>query len=220
MVLTLCRMINGEFSDPYSVNLNNSKRRILDDLIPKYFAMGSNISSGESVGVTSIPSFNDTMLLSEFTNFPRMRLSQRNLIESQHTDPYVKLTIQHYVPVNAYVNESIAEAGLFSTETGNSCLFRVTFDRFVKDPLTVIEVLWEITIVSLESSVRANISIDKSSLYSAICQALEKVTVEQPILEELTSQMKIGIDQYVSKDATQEDVDETVEKINEFIRRE
>lgn len=220
MILTLCRIINGEFSNADNFNLNRIGRQQLGDFIPKYFAMGSNIASSGVVGVTTNPTINDTKLLSEFTDYPRMRLSQRNLIENKPTEPYVKLIIRHYVPVNAYVGMSIAEAGLFSSLTGNSCLFRVTFDRFVKDPLTVIDVYWEITLVSLESSTSANLQIDKSSLFQTIQSVFTKISTEVFTLKELDDYLLQGTIDYASDTATQEQVDQDKQNIDSIIKGE
>ena len=210
--LTIARLIDGQFCDADNPNINRTKRLDLYEYIPHYFAMGSNVASAGSAGTTNIASINDTRLLSEFTEYPRMKITQRNLVEDDPNKPYVKLVIRHYVPVSAYRGEDgrgqrIGEAGLFTSEKGNSCWARVTFDSFVKEPLTVIDVEWEITIVSLESTSELYESIDKSSLWNAIEDSCIKLEEKDPTLLNLPMYIKQGIFDYASDEVTQEEVD-------------
>lgn len=219
LVLTLIRAIDGEFSSGDSDVINENRRAMLDDYIPHYFAMGSNIASSGDTGVTNIPTFNDSRLLTEFTSWPRMKISQRNLIENKPTNHYAKLIIKHYVPHDFYENMSIGEAGLFTSATGNSCIARVNFDRFIKEPLTVIDITWEITIVSLETSLEINNAIDRSSIYMAIEDTLNKLTNVSGIQ---LSTLLTGITDYAEKDeekVDQEKVDKDAEDINKLSKK-
>lgn len=212
-VLSLVRLIDGKFCNADNKNLNRSGRLALDNYIPHYFAMGSNVASSESYGVSSISTINDSRLLSEYTDYPRMRISQRNLIENKPTNPYVKLNIRHYVPVSAYPEYKLGEAGLFTSETGNSCWARVTFEPFIKEPLTVIDVLWEITIVSLESTNQIYDTIDKSSLWNAMEDACIKIREETPKLESFSNALQQAMKDYGSDTVTQEEVDRSEEEL-------
>lgn len=222
-VLTMARLIDGQFCDADNVNLNRTKRLDLYDYIPHYFAMGSNVVSSDvegSAGVTNVASINDTRLLSEYKDFPRLKITQRNLVEDDPNKPYVKLVIRHYVPVSAYFDRStnqgyrLGEAGLFTSEKGNTCWARVVFDYFVKDPLTVIDVEWEITIVSLESTSQLYETIDKSSLWMAIEDACIKLEEKDPSLLNLPQFLKEGIKDYADDEVEQDKVDEDTDNIN------
>lgn len=219
LVLTLIRAIDGQFSSGDSDVINENRRALLDDYIPHYFAMGSNIASSGDVGITTVPTFNDSRLLTEFTNWPRMRISQRNLIEYKPTNHYAKLIIKHYVPHDFYTYMTIGEAGLFISESGNSCVARVNFDRFYKDELTVIDVMWEITIVSAETSLEINNAIDRSSIYMAMEDTLNKLTEVSGI--QLSVLMK-GITDYAERDEkkiTQDIIDQDTEDINKLSKK-
>ena len=203
----LIRFINGEF--------NTSTPLQIQDYIPRYLALGSNIATGtNSGGVTSEVTVNDTRLLSEL-NHPRTRLTQRNIITNRYNDPYIKLTIKHYIPVTAYVGESLAEAGLFTEETGNNAWARITFDRFIKDEETVIDITWEITIVSIASEKEAYVSIDKSLLYSSITDTITLIRNHYPNLKQLCANLNKGILDYGKSDVSQKQIDEDTRAIQE-----
>lgn len=219
LVMTLIRAIDGQFSDGDSDIINENRRTLLTDYVPRYFAMGSNIASSGDIGVTNVPTFNDTRLLTEFTKWPRMRISQRNLIEYKPTNHYAKLIIKHYVPHDFYTFMTIGEAGLFTSESGNSCVARVNFTPFMKDELTVIDILWEITIVSLETSLEINTAIDRSSIYMAMEDTLNKLTYATGI--DLAPLMT-GIKDYAERDEKkidQEKIDQDTENINRLSKR-
>lgn len=203
----LIRFIDGEF--------NQSTPHQLASYIPRYFALGSNVATGGSTGgVTTEVTVNDTRLLSEI-DYPRTRLIQKNIITNNYNNPYIKLTIRHYIPNNAYVGESLAEAGLFTDETGNNCWARITFDRFEKDEETVIDITWEITIVSMESEKDPYVSLDKSELFKAMNDALDKIGNNYSNLNNLCVAIKQGILDYGKLDVSQETIDQDARKIEE-----
>lgn len=204
-LLGMIRMIDGEF--------NSSTPFQIANYIPRYFALGSNQALGNNnAGITTEVTVNDTRLLSEI-DYPRTRLIQKNIITNRYNDPYIKLTIRHYIPNNAYVDQSLAEAGLFSDKTGNNCWARITFDRFVKDDETVIDITWEITIVSMESEKDPYTSIDKLNLYKAMKEGLEEIGNSYPNLKDLCDAIQTGITDYAKKDASQQLIDSDTEAI-------
>lgn len=215
-LLTLIRVINGEFSEADDITVNTNKRFQLYNFIPRFIAFGSNVATGSNPGVTTEVTINDTKLLSEINyskDASRMKLTQRNIIENNLYTPYIKLIIKHYVPVTAYVNEKIAEAGLFTEETGNNLWARVTFPTFTKDEATVIDVTWEITIVSMETSDSPYETVDKSGLWNAIDSAFSKMTLQNANYLDLTNALRDGIKSYASQSDSQDIVDEKTVKI-------
>lgn len=201
----IVRWLNGEF--------NTSTPQQIQNYIPRYLALGSNLASGnDSGGVTTEVTVNDTRLLSEL-KYDRARLTQRNIITNRYNDPYIKLTIKHYIPVTAYVGESIAEAGLFAESTGNNAIARITFDRFIKDEETVIDVTWEITIVSMESENAAYVSIDKQDLKTSIESALDRIGANYLEIKDLCDAIKSGVIDYGRSDVSQQAVDSDTSEI-------
>ena len=193
-ILTLIRVINGEFSEADDMTVNTNKRFQLYNFIPRYIGFGSNVVSGSAVtSVTNEVTVNDTRLLNEIyyaPGTPRMKLTQRNIIENRLTAPYIKLTIKHYVPVTAYVGES------------------VTFPKFIKDEATVIDVTWEITIVSMETRDSAYDTVDKSALWASFESAFDKMVVQNPNYLNLTNALKEGIKSYASQSDSQDIIDQ------------
>lgn len=138
-LMGIVRFINGEFNETTP-----------DDMymyIPHYLALGSNKASTVNPGVTSEVTVNDSKLLDEIS--PRILLTQRNIIENIESNPYIKLTIKCYIQEDAFVDETIGEAGLFSKESGANCWARIAFDPFKKGEGEVIDVTWEITVLSV-----------------------------------------------------------------------
>lgn len=215
-ILTLIRVINGEFSEADDLTVNTNKRFQLYNFIPRYIAFGTNVASGSNPGVTTEVTVNDTKLLNEIKyseDASRMKLTQRNIIENRLNSPYIKLIIKHYVPMTAYVNKKLGEAGLFAEATGNNLWARVTFPPFVKDEATVIDVTWEITIVSMETSDSPYDTIDKSALWNSIDSAFSKMVVQNPSYLVLTEALKEGIKTYASQSDSQDVVDEKTVRI-------
>lgn len=203
-IMGLIRFINGEFNDTTPITIL--------DYIPRYLALGSNTAGTINPGVTSEVTVNDTKLLSEIS--PRIKLTQRNIIENRYTNPYIKLTIRVFIPVDQFVGENLGEAGLFTGETGNNCWARITFEPFTKEVNTVIDVTWEITIVSMESSNQPYEDIDKEILKLAIDNALDKISTAQPSYKSLCDQLKSGYKLYASSTATQTEINNQANAIN------
>lgn len=160
MLIGIARYLNGEF--------NETSPDKIEEYIPRYLAFGTNTAglSGVNYGVTSTVTVNDAKLLDELKSDSgsnmRIWIGSRefNKISSVSSGPYVRLTINAYVQSNLYDNVVIAEAGLFAKQTGNNCLARVAFDSITKTKNDVLDVTWEITILSVGTTVYAsNISI-------------------------------------------------------------
>lgn len=208
-IMGIIRFCNGEFNDTTPLTILN--------YIPRYLALGSNTAGTINPGVTSEVTVNDSKLLSEIMSDTgenmRIKLTQRN-IENRYTNPYIKLTIRCFIPVDRFVGEKIGEAGLFTDEIGNNCWARITFEPFTKELNTVVDVTWEITVVSMESSNQPYEEVDKDSLKLAIDNALDRISSAQPTYKKLCDELKSGYKLYSSNTATQNEVNAKANAIN------
>lgn len=149
-LMGIIKFINGEFNESMP-NLMSQ----LEYYRPRYLAVGTNQATVINEGVTTIVNVNDSKLLTEIP--PRIRLTQRNIIESRYTDPFMKLTIRCLIPTTYYNGETIREVGLFSKETGDNCFARIVLTEPInKTEDMVIDVTWEITVISLTTQVRSS----------------------------------------------------------------
>lgn len=162
MLIGIARYLNGEFNE-------TSPDQIIE-YIPRYLALGTNVAGdADNSGVKSIVTVNDARLLNEVMSDSgsnlRIWIGSRefNKITSVSSGPYVRLTINSYIQSNTFDNVAIGEAGLFAKQSGNNCLARVAFDSVTKTENDVLDVTWEITILSVGTTVYAN----NVSLYGA-----------------------------------------------------
>lgn len=170
-LMGIIRMINGEFT--------NKTPEDIDNYVPHYLALGSNSGDNINPGVTSAVTVNDSKLLHEIS--PRIKLTQRNIIENRETNPFIKLTIRVFIPVDQYVGETIGEAGLFTKESGNNCWARIAFEPIQKQANEVLDVTWEITVMSVGNTVYpTSLTLDKSSF--TISKADQRVIITPTVL--------------------------------------
>ena len=205
-LMGLVKWLNGEFNESQNFLQCN-------EWIPRYLGVGTNVATYEgSGGVTSEVNVNDTRLLNELP--PRMKLPERNTIVNRSTQRYVQLVISSYLPSEYYNNEVIAEAGLFSKESGNNCLFRIVFDGINKTEDSVIEVDWTISVISIESNNEPYESIDKSDLRLSMEQLLDLYGQKIPQFKESTDHMKNpAIVQLQNQSASQTQIDEATQTL-------
>lgn len=203
-LMGIVKWLNGEFNDtqPYLLHY---------DYIPRYLGIGTNRASYSDATVTTEVTVNDTMLLNEIS--PRIALPQRNTIINRSTQDYVQLVIVCYLPEENYNDYEIAEAGLFSKEKGNNCLFRITFDPILKQKDTVIEVNWTISVISVNSENQPYEGVDKSDLYTLLSRILRSESTEvgnkgipsiYSNIKNLCNETFDSIYTYARTDATQE----------------
>ena len=204
-VMGLIRFCNGEFNDTTPLRILN--------YIPRYLALGSNIAGTINPGVSAEVTINDSKLLSEIS--PRIKLTQRN-IENRYTNPYAKLIMKVFVPVDQFIGERIGEAGLFTDKMGNNCWARITFEPFVKEANTVIDVTWEITIVSMESSNQPYEKIDKEVLQISIDNALNKISKSNDTYKNICNELIIAYKMYADNSATQNEINNEATKLNKI----
>lgn len=153
MLWGIARFLSGEYND--------STPDKIYEVIPRYLALGSNTPKlGEdNISVTTAVSVNDTRLLNEYTvltstgaSEPVKRISiqgrQHSKMTTHFSDPFVKLSLSTYINSEQFDGVEIGEAGLFSKETANNCLARVVFPTFSKQKGEVIDIQWDITLLS------------------------------------------------------------------------
>ena len=140
---------------------NNSSPDKIYEYIPRYLALGSNTVGldASTINVSTVSSVNDTRLLNEFTksstsgateSISRINIAERNLckLNTKFSDPFIKVSIKTYISSTHYDGLSIGEAGLFSKEKDNNCLARVCFAPIIKNPGEVLDIQWDITLLS------------------------------------------------------------------------
>ena len=200
----LAKFLNGEF--------NETNHRIINNWIPRYLGVGNNLAVGEIVGVTSSVNINDTKLLNEI--YPRLKLPEKNTIVNRSTQKYVQVCINTYLPEGWYVGETISEAGLFSNETGNNCLFRIVFDGIPVTEDSVVEISWVISIISVDSENQPYVESDKDDLFLAMKQILNRISLLHPELKTVCDDIiDSGIPEYGRSDSTQDTIDEVTKKL-------
>lgn len=142
-------------------HFNDSTPDKIYEHIPRYLALGTNTPGldADSAGVTKLSSVNDTRLLNEITKssttgttetVKRIWIAERNMckLNTKFSDPFIKVSIKTYVSSTHYDGMSIGEAGLFSKEKDNNCLARVCFSPITKNPGEVLDIQWDITLLS------------------------------------------------------------------------
>lgn len=142
-------------------HFNDSSTEKIYEFIPRYLALGTNIPGADanSAEVTTISTVNDARLLNEITqssttgaseSVKRIWIAERNMckLNTKFSDPFIKISIKTYVSSKQYDGMSIGEAGLFSKERDNNCLARVCFSPIVKNPEEVLDIQWDITLLS------------------------------------------------------------------------
>lgn len=209
-LMGLVKWLNGEFNPTQSYLVSY-------DWIPRYLGLGTNSATAQTPpGITTEVSINDTRLLSELS--PRIALPERNTIVNRSTQSYVQLVIVTYLPDELYQGEKIAEAGLFSGETGNNCLFRITFEPIKKDTDSVIEVNWTISVISVDSQNQPYEELDKVDLRESMNELLDRFAELYPTLSAACETLKSpAIYEYGRSDTTQTLVDQAVMEIKDRI---
>ena len=151
--------------------------------VPRYLAVGSNTAplngapnTDTAVKITDVSLFHeldDTSVTGEPASKNRIPLNRANYIEDVENQNWLKVQYEAYIPEDRFVNETIGELALMTMPTGWNAYARVTgFEPFVKVPNSVVSVIWEITIISVESSERFVPPI-KTYLREAIEKAID-----------------------------------------------
>lgn len=166
MLWGIARFLSGEFND--------STPDKIYEVIPRYLALGSNkpkLGDNDS-SITTAVNVNDTRLLNEYTvlnstgaSEPVKRVNiqgrQHNKVTTHFSDNFIKLSLSTYISSEQFDGVEIGEAGLFSKEKDNNCLARVVFPTFTKQKGEVIDIQWDITLLSYGTTKYAeNVSID------------------------------------------------------------
>lgn len=153
--------------------------------IPQFLAVGANagVRTGPP-GTATVVQVEDTGLYHEIvkdsTGQGRIPITSQNLIEDRIGQDYLKITYIVNVPKDRFVNETIGEFGLMTTRDQNTAFARVTgFDPILKIPNTIIQVIWEISVRSIETLNDPYRPVSKIHLLECI-DAGVRVLREQP----------------------------------------
>lgn len=150
--------------------------------VPKYLAVGSNQQPLTGApGTDTVVKFTDTSLFHELDDSAvtgelpennRIKLNRGNYVEDNTEDGYIKIQYEAYIPEDRFVGETIGELALMTQKTGWYAYARVSgFPSFIKEPNSVIQVIWEITVTSIESSDRYT-ALDKKYLRESTEKAI------------------------------------------------
>lgn len=208
-LMGIVKWLNGEF--------NESSYLVGWDWVPRYLAIGTNTATaGTPPGITTEVSINDTRLLNEIS--PRMKLPERNKVVNRASQSYVQLIINTYLPEGVYTNETVGEAGLFSRETGNNCLFRIAFEPFTIDSDSVVEINWTISVISVESENKAYEEVDKSDLRLSMEQVLNRFAELYPTIAPACYDMRdTALYELFRQDTTQAQIDNATKLMNDAL---
>lgn len=168
-------------------SFNNGSLWDWNQYVPKYLAVGSNQApmtgapgTETGVQVTDISLYHE-LSDSELTGEPgtsRIKLNRANYVEDNEKAGYIKVQYEAYIPENRFVGMTIGEMALMTMPEGYSAFARITgFEPFVKEPNTVVQVIWSLSIVSVESSERYAPPI-KTYLKEAIEKAIDILCVD------------------------------------------
>lgn len=180
-------------------SFNNNSIWDWKQYVPKFLAVGTNkpgrtatipekvkVIAGApgtdtAVKVTDISLYNeldDSSVTGESSEYHRIKLNRANYIEDIDEEPYLKIQFEAYIPEDRYVGCEIGEMALMTGNTGWNAYARITgFPSFIKEPRTVVQIIWEITIISIESSDRYS-PLVKKYLLEAVEKAIDVLTVD------------------------------------------
>ena len=213
----IAKFLNGEFN-----NTADTFNRDYFNWIPRYLGIGTNVSAGESSVGTTVK-MTDTRLLNEILpESGRMKLPETNKIITRAGQAYIQIVIEAYLPNELFNNMDLREAGLFSKEKGNNCLFRIIFPEVHKEENSVVMISWTITIISIDSQGDPTVVVDKTDLELAFQTAMTKLAAIYPNTTDLAKALYDSTDAnsailvYGDRAATQETVNKCVEKLNKL----
>lgn len=145
-------------------SFNNESLWDWNQYVPKYLAVGSNMApltgapgTSTAVKISDIGLFHelDDSKVTGEKGTPRIKLNRANYIEDDEESGYLEVQYEAYVPEDRFVGETIGEFGLMTMAKGQCAFARIAgFEPFVKEPNTVIQIIWTITVISVESSTR------------------------------------------------------------------
>lgn len=196
-LFTLLRVINGEFTQCDRTTVTTNPLFRLSNFVPSYIAFGHG---NKEVDI------NDMKLEDEISQ-PRMWISKSRTIQNYYEANYITIVFKHFVPMSTYVGETLSEAGLFCTETGDSLFARVTFDPIKKDDSTVIDITWSITIQIIQTHDHPYFPVDKTDLKNAINNFLKYFSEKFPQYSNIMIALKAAIDGYYDLTTQQETID-------------
>lgn len=192
-------------------SFNNGSLWDYKQYVPKYLAVGTNTTpltgapgTDTAVKVTDISLFHeidDTAITGEPIEKNRIKLNRANYVEDNTEEPFLKVQYEAYIPEDRFVNETIGEMALMTMPTGWNAFARITgFEPILKEPNTVIQVIWSITVISVESSTRFLPPI-KTALREAIEKAINVLQVDTVDPDGLTG-ARVALDKLIQPATT------------------
>lgn len=170
-------------------SFNNGSIWDWNQYVPKYLAVGSNQApmtgypgTETTTQITDLSLFHeldDSTQTGESPENNRIKLNRANYIEDNEQENYLKVQFEAYIPEDRYVGMTIGEMALMTMNKGWNAYARITgFEPFVKSKHEVIQVIWEISIISIESSDRFK-PLVKQYLLEAIEKAINVLQVDK-----------------------------------------
>ena len=202
-------------------HFNDSTPDKIYEFIPRYLALGTNTpgADADSAGVTTISDVNDTRLLNEIIKsgateaskaVKRVWIAERNMckLNTKFSDPFIKVSIKTYISSSQYDGLSIGEAGLFSKEKDNNCLARVCFSPITKNPGEVLDIQWDITLLSYgETKYPEKLEIENGSKVTLPLKYTNKHFKEYDLgLKKYPLYNSIGLDKSIDIDEKYQDL--------------
>lgn len=146
-------------------SFNNNSIWDYKQYVPKYLAVGSNKApltgapgTETAVKVSDLSLFheiNDCDVTGEPIEKNRIKLNRGNFVSDNEEEPFLKVQYEAYIPEDRFVGCEIGELALMTMPTGWNAYARITgFEPFTKGKHEVVQVIWEITIISVESTFR------------------------------------------------------------------
>lgn len=192
-------------------SFNNGALWDYKQYVPKYLAVGTNKApltgapgTDTAVKVTDLSLYHeieDTDTTGEPIKDNRIKVSRANYIEDNDDEPFVKIQFEAYIPEDRFVNCEIGEMALMTEAEGWNAYARITgFEPFIKKRREVILVIWEITVISIESSTRY-LPVYKGYLREAIEKAINVLQVDKEDPENLKG-ARVALDKMIEPATT------------------
>lgn len=162
--------ILGNFNDNINLNPKNYK--------PSYLAVGTNegllngaAGTTQEVQITDVSLYHE--ILTDDNKTQRIKLNRATYVEDDPKQGYLKIQYEAYIPENMFVDEKIGEFALMTQNSGWNAFARISgFDVFEKTANSVIQIIWEIAVISVESSSRF-VPVNKDSLKKSVDSAIQ-----------------------------------------------
>ena len=209
-LLGITKFLNGEF--------NETNYLTSYEWLPRYLGLGTNVQTVDSSSaIKTEVQINDTKLLDEIS--PRLKLPDRNIVINRAAQNYVQLVITTYLPEEYYNGQTIREAGLFSKESGNNCLFRIVFDDIKKERDSVVEVTWTISVISIDSQNEPYEEYSKADIREGFKAVFERTAQLYSPFEQIIPQLNDCVYECIRLDSTEESIKNATDTLTDILKQ-